>query len=163
MVLPYLTAGIPEIGNALSPMHLPVIVCGGICGPLYGGIVGLIAPIFRSLVFGMPSPLVPRAISMAAELLGYGVIMGVFIRILPKRVPFIYASLGAAMLGGRIMGGICKWMLLLAGFLPEYSFGLFWSGYFVESIPAIILQLLLVPPIIYGIRRAKLDFSTQNV
>ncbi len=157
MVLPFVTAGIPEIGNALSPMHLPVLICGGICGPIFGGLVGFTAPLFRSIVFGMPSPFVPRAVAMAAELLGYGVIMGLFSKLLPKKMPFVYASLGLAMLGGRVLGGICKWILLLLGFLPEYSFGLFFSGYFVESVPAFLVQLLLVPPLIYGIRRAKLD------
>ena len=32
MVLPFLTAQIPEIGSMLSPMHIPVLLCGFLCG-----------------------------------------------------------------------------------------------------------------------------------
>ena len=28
MVLPFLTGQIPEIGSMLSPMHIPVLLCG---------------------------------------------------------------------------------------------------------------------------------------
>ena len=54
LVLPFLTGQIPEIGSALSPMHIPVLLCGFICGPWYGAAVGFIAPILRNLIFGMP-------------------------------------------------------------------------------------------------------------
>ena len=55
MALPFLTGQIPQIGSALSPMHIPVLLCGFICGWPYGLIVGLIAPILRFLLFGMPT------------------------------------------------------------------------------------------------------------
>ena len=32
LVLPFLTGQIPEIGSALSPMHIPVLICGFVCG-----------------------------------------------------------------------------------------------------------------------------------
>ena len=32
MVLPLLTGQIPEIGKRLSPMHIPVFLCGFLCG-----------------------------------------------------------------------------------------------------------------------------------
>ena len=53
-VLPFLTGQIPQIGNMLLPMHLPVFLCGLICGWQYGLAVGFILPLIRSLVFGMP-------------------------------------------------------------------------------------------------------------
>ncbi len=31
LVLPFLTGQIPEIGNMLLPMHIPVFLCGLIC------------------------------------------------------------------------------------------------------------------------------------
>lgn len=34
-VLPYLTGQIPEIGQMLCPMHLPVLLCGFFCGPVW--------------------------------------------------------------------------------------------------------------------------------
>ena len=31
LVLPFLTGQIPQIGSMLSPMHLPVMLCGACC------------------------------------------------------------------------------------------------------------------------------------
>ena len=64
LLLPFLTGQIPEIGNLLLPMHLPVLLCGFICGPIYGCAVGFTLPIIRSLIFGMPM-LYPSAVTMA--------------------------------------------------------------------------------------------------
>ena len=32
LVLPFLTGQIPSIGSKLSPMHIPVLLCGFLCG-----------------------------------------------------------------------------------------------------------------------------------
>ena len=90
MVLPFVAAGIPEIGNMLSPMHLPVLLCGAVAGPYFGGAVGLIAPILRSIIFGAPAPLVPRAVAMAVELFGYGVVMGLSVFLIKKKFYLIF-------------------------------------------------------------------------
>ena len=66
LILPLLTGLIQQIGNMLLPMHIPVLLCGLICGWQYGGAVGLIMPFLRNLLFGMPP--MPNAISMAFEL-----------------------------------------------------------------------------------------------
>ena len=58
-VLPLFTMQIKEIGDSLLPMHLPVMLCGLICGAKYGFSVGLILPFLRSVTFGMP-PLYPK-------------------------------------------------------------------------------------------------------
>ena len=42
LVLPFLTGQIPEIGNMISPMHFPVLLCGFICGAPYGAVCGLL-------------------------------------------------------------------------------------------------------------------------
>ena len=82
-VLPFLTGQIPEIGSMLCPMHIPVLLCGFICGWKYGLIVGIIAPIFRSLTLGMP-PLFPTALAMAFELGTYGLLSGLFYNVFNK-------------------------------------------------------------------------------
>ena len=56
LVLPFLTGQIPQIGNALCPMHIPVLLCGFFCGPLYALSVGFISPLLRFFLFGMPAP-----------------------------------------------------------------------------------------------------------
>lgn len=55
IILPFLTMQIPEIGNMLLPMHLPVFISGFLLGPGYGMLVGFILPLIRSLLFGVPA------------------------------------------------------------------------------------------------------------
>ena len=47
LVLPFFTGQIPQIGNMLLPMHIPVLLCGLICGWQYGLAVGFILPPLR--------------------------------------------------------------------------------------------------------------------
>ena len=82
LVLPFLTGQIPQIGSALSPMHIPVLLCGFVCGAPWGMAVGLIAPIMRSLLFQMP-PMWPTAFAMAFELAAYGFATGLLYKLLP--------------------------------------------------------------------------------
>ena len=70
LVLPLLTGQIPRIGNMLCPMHLPVMLCGYLCGPVWGTCVGLIAPLLRFVLFGAPE-IMPRGLAMSAELAAY--------------------------------------------------------------------------------------------
>ena len=60
LVLPFLTGSITNIGRMLLPMHLPVLLCGFVCGWQWGLLVGFVTPLLRSVLFGMP-PMVPTA------------------------------------------------------------------------------------------------------
>lgn len=152
MVLPFLTGQIPQIGSALSPMHIPVLMCGLLCGWPYGLAVGFIAPLLRFLLFGMP-PLMPTGLAMMFELAAYGAISGLLLRLLPRKLPFLYVSLIGAMLGGRVIWGIARFILGLA-VGPAFTLSAFLSGAFISAIPGIICHILLVPPVVVGVRRA---------
>lgn len=153
-VLPFLTGQIPEIGSMLCPMHIPVLLCGFICGPVWGSTVGLVAPIFRSLTLGMP-PLFPTAICMAFELAAYGAVSGLLHRTLPKKKPYIYCSLLAAMLVGRIVWGIAMFICLgVSG--GAFTFGAFIAGAVTNAIPGIIVQIILIPIIVMLLERFKI-------
>ena len=82
LLLPFLTGQIPQIGNMLLPMHIPVLLCGYFCGWRYGLAVGAAAPLLRSALFGLP-PMFPIAVAMAFELAVYGLMTG----LLYKRFP----------------------------------------------------------------------------
>ena len=43
LMLPFLTGQIPQIGSMLSPMHIPVLLCGFVCGWPWGLAVGVVA------------------------------------------------------------------------------------------------------------------------
>lgn len=92
LVLPFLTGQIPEIGNMISPMHFPVMLCGFICGGPYGALVGLILPPLRFLLFQMP-PLFPTGIAMAFEMGTYGLVCGLLYGRLQQNLKGIYLSL----------------------------------------------------------------------
>ena len=152
MLLPFLTGQIPQIGKALSPMHIPVLMCGLICGWPYGLAVGLIAPLLRFLLFGMPQ-IMPTALAMCFELAGYGAVSGLLARLLPKKVPYLYLSLIGAMLAGRVVWGIARFVLgMLVG--PRFTLAAFMAGAFLDAVPGIICHILLVPPVVLGVRRA---------
>lgn len=145
-VLPFLTGQIPEIGAMLCPLHIPVLLCGFICGAPWGLAVGFIAPLLRSLTLGMP-PMFPTAVCMAAELAAYGAVAGLMHHRLPRKKPFIYLSLLTAMLVGRLVWGAA--MLLCLGIQGgAFTWSLFLSGAITNAIPAIILQIVLIPVLV---------------
>lgn len=151
LILPFLTGQLQTIGKALSPMHIPVLLCGFFCGPWYGLIVGLIAPILRFFLFGMP-PLMPTGIAMCFELATYGFVAGWLYRLLPKKNLYIYMSLIAAMLLGRLVWGIVRVILLgVAG--AEFGWEAFLAGAFINAIPGIILHIVLIPILVIALKR----------
>ncbi len=154
MVLPFLTGQIPQVGQALSPMHIPVLLCGFLCGWPYGLAVGFIAPLMRSVLFGMPA-MFPNAAAMAFELAAYGAVSGLLYRLLPKRNGFIYVSLIAAMICGRIVWGIAR--LVFAGLQgSSFTFGAFIAGAVTNAVPGIVLHIVLIPVIVIALKKADL-------
>ena len=153
MILPFIAMNLQTLGNALSPMHIPVLLCGFLCGPWYGLAVGLIAPLMRSMLFGMP-PLFPTAVAMSFELAAYGVLTGILYRRLPKTTPMLYVALISAMLGGRIVWGAV--MTVLSGVSgSSFTWKMFIAGAFTNAIPGIILHIVIIPPIILALKKAK--------
>lgn len=154
LVLPFLTGQIPEIGSMLCPMHIPALLCGFVCGWPYGMAVGAIAPLLRSVLFGMPS-LYPTAMAMTFELAAYGAAAGLLYRCFPKKIWGLYASLIGAMMVGRAVWGIAEYCLLrLIG--EGFTMAAFISGALVSAIPGIILHLILIPAIVLALEKANL-------
>lgn len=154
LVLPLLTGQIPQIGSMLSPMHIPVLLCGFICGPVWGLAVGAISPILRSLTFGMP-PLFPTATAMAFELAAYGCAAGVLYKLFPKRAWGVYAALVCAMLIGRVVWGAAMLSIMTATG-KGWGIDAFLAGAFINAWPGIILHVAIIPPIVLALRKAKI-------
>ena len=153
-VMPFLTGQIPEIGSMLCPMHIPVLLCGFICGWPWGLAVGLIAPIFRSLTLGMP-PLFPTAVCMAFELAAYGAVAGLMHKILPKKKFYIYCSLITSMVLGRLIWGAMMYVCMgIRG--GSFTLSAFLSGAIINAVPGIILQIILVPLLVMVLDNPKI-------
>ena len=147
IVLPSITGSIKEIGDSLLPLHLVVMLCGVICGWQYALPVGLVLPFLRSAFFRMP-PFYPNAVWMALELATYGFLIGSLFTMRKKysRV-WLLVCLVCAMLAGRVVWGIAKAILLgIAG--KPFGMQAFVIGGFVDAVPGIILQFILVPLIV---------------
>lgn len=154
MVLPSLTGHIPQIGSALSPMHIPVLLAGFLCGPWWALAVGALAPLLNHAVSGMP-PLFPTGVAMCFELAAYGLFSGLLYARLPKKTANIYVSLIAAMLLGRAVWGVVR--VVLSGVSGSaFTWAAFLSGAFLGAIPAIVLHILLIPVVVMALRRAGL-------
>lgn len=151
VVLPLAFHFIPNGGILFSPMHLPVLLCGIVCGPQYGLLCGLLGPVLSSMLTGMPAVAVIP--TMVTELAVYGCVSGRMMRVVHTgfQLADIYVSLLSAMLSGRILAGILQAFFLAPG---TYSIKLWAVSYFVSCLPAIILQLLLIPLLYAALHRA---------
>ena len=160
MVLPFITGQIPEIGSMLCPMHIPALLCGFMCGWPWGLAVGFIAPLLRSVIFGMPA-LFPSAVAMAFELAVYGGMAGLLYRLLPRNNRNTYLILILSMIAGRIVWGVVR--VILAGLSgSSFTWALFLAGAFTNAIPGIILQLVLIPVLVIALNRAGLSLNRQG-
>lgn len=152
LVLPMAFHAIPNAGSVILPMHIPVLLCGLICGWPYGLVCGVIGPLISGVLTGMP----PAAMlpSMMVECGTYGLVTGLMMRYVRtgKPVADLYISMVTAMLLGRVVSGLAKALIFTPGTAPFA-----WvTTSLVTGIPGIILQLVLMPTVIFALTRARL-------
>lgn len=166
LILPFLTGQLQSFGKLLSPLHIPVLICGLTCGWAWGGALGLILPVLRMALFGMPAA--PMAYPMAFEMCAYGVVTGLLYPYLRRELCGRYgakplvamlATLGIAMVAGRIVGGAAKALLLMAGAIPgaPLTFTAFVTAYFVDTAVAAVVHLIVVPAVVLPLEKARLS------
>lgn len=162
LVLPFFTAQIPQIGQMLLPMHIPVLLCGFVCGWQCGAAVGFVLPLLRSAIFGMPV-FFPAATGMAFELMTYGLVAGLMYSLSKwKCMLALYRSLVIAMLAGRAVWGIVQ-TVQLGVFGDGFSVQMFLAGAFINAIPGILAQLILIPLVMLALGRTGLvPFRTKG-
>lgn len=153
-VMPFLTGQVPEIGSMLCPMHIPVLLCGFICGWHWGLAVGFIAPLFRSLTLTMP-PFFPNAVCMAFELATYGLISGLMHKYLPRKKPYIYVSLLISMIAGRVVWGVAM-LIALSVNGGAFTASAFLAGAITNAVPGIIVQIIIIPLIVMILDNPKI-------
>lgn len=143
------------LGSILSPMHIPVLLCGLICGGGYGALCGIVGPVLSHLLSGMPGAMMlPR---MIPELCVYGLVGGLALKYIHTKhfTADIYISLILAMIAGRIVGGIAT-AIFYTVTTGVYSIALWATSYFVESVPGIVAHLVIVPVLVLTLHKARL-------
>lgn len=155
LVLPLLTGQLPQMGSMFLPMHLPVLICGLLCGWEYGAAVGLVLPLLRSVLFGMP-PIFPTAVAMTFELAAYGAFAGLLYRKLANTTVNLYVSLLLAMLLGRLVWGVASFLLYSLFLTDTFTFPMFLAGAFLNAWPGIVIQIVCIPLLMLALQRMKL-------
>ena len=150
VILPQAFHMIPNAGNIFLPMHIPVLICGFICGPFYGLTVGIITPYLSHIIFSMPPAMMLG--QMIVELGVYGLCTGLLNQIITINNELLkyYLVLIISMVVGRITYGICNALLFKAG---NYSLSIWLSAAFIKGLPGIIIQLVLIPTIVKTIKK----------
>ncbi|MBQ8746313.1 MAG: ECF transporter S component [Clostridia bacterium] len=153
VVLPIAFHSIPNAGSVLSPIHIPVLLCGLICGPFWGLACGIAGPLLSSVITSMPA--MAYLPPMLVECAVYGLAAGALMRFV--RTGYLYAdlyiSLLTSMLFGRVVAGAAKALIFAAG---EYSFSVWATAYFVTSLPGIVIHLILIPTLVAALQAARL-------
>lgn len=152
VVLPMVFHAFPGGGNVFLPMHIPVLLCGLMCSWPYGLACGLLGPALSSLITGMP----PAAIlpSMMVECAVYGCVSGAMMEIIRTKKVYLdlYISMVIAMLAGRVIAGLAKSLIFTPGVAPFA-----WvTTSLVEGIPGIVIQLVLLPTLVFALMKARL-------
>ncbi len=151
-------------GNVFLPMHIPVLLCGFFCGPVYGAVCGFVLPWLNSILTGMPAAY-PNAVIMSFELLSYGCFCGLLYRFTGYKCKFryIYPVLVLSLIAGRIVYCIVATLLFVmipgAGRLSVITA-------IVQGVPGILIQLVIVPQIVFGVSRSvtkKYDAASKAV
>ncbi len=165
LALPFLLGQVEVLGQAISPLHIPVLLCGLTCGWGWGLALGAVLPLLRSLLFGMP-PMV-AAIPMAFEMAVYGALTGLLYPLMLKllktsrHLPSMLISMLAAMILGRIAGGAAKACMM--GFQGNaYTFQTFIAAYFTGTAVGAIIHLIVVPSVALALEKAKLSPNSQR-
>ena len=153
VVLPMAFHLIPNVGSLLSPMHIPVLLCGLICGGPFGFFCGLAGPFLSSILTQMP----PMAYlpGMLVELSVYGLVAGLMRKIVHTKKLYVdlYICLITSMIAGRIAAGIANALIFQLG---EYSIAIWMSSYFITAWPGIVAHLVFIPTIVFALEKANL-------
>lgn len=153
VILPIAFHSIANAGSIFLPMYLPVLLCGMICGWPYGLVCGLLGPVLSTLFTGMP----PMAIlpGMMCDLAVEGFVIGLLTSIIHtgKKIPDLYLPLICAMLSGRVFSGVLNALIFRVG---KYSLTIWLTSGFVTALPGLIIQLALIPILVYTLEKARL-------
>lgn len=152
VVLPMAFHAVQNAGAVFLPMHIPVLLCGLICGWPYGLVCGVLGPLLSFALTSMPpAPILP---AMMVELAVYGCVTGIMMQVVHTKKPIadLYISMITAMALGRTLAGLAKSLIFAPGTAPFA-----WvTTSLVTGLPGICIQLVLIPLLIFVLTKAHL-------
>lgn len=147
LILPMIFHSLSISGLIFLPIHIPVLLCGLICGKKEGFLIGLALPFLSSVLTGMP-PIFPVAITMTFELAAYGFFIGLF-----SEKFSVITSLISGMIIGRLVSGLSGMIVL--GFAGKtYSLTAFVTASFITAFPGILIQIITIPLLVKLLEKA---------
>lgn len=152
-VIPLMFHGIQNAGQIFCPMHIPVFICGLICGWPYGLLCGIAGPALSSALSGMPP--IAMLPSMMVELAVYGVAAGLMMKLVHTKNTYadLYISLIVAIICGRVLAGVAKALIFAKG---SYTIATWVAGSVVTSWPGTVIQLVFIPSIVFALMKSHL-------
>lgn len=133
------------LGTTFLPMHFPVLIAGLIAGPWGGAVAGAVSPVLSYAISGMPAAgILPF---MAIELSVYGLVCGLFQKV---KTPSV-VGLIAAMLAGRLVKTAAVAVAVYAMNVTSVTVLSVWTSV-LTGLPGILLQLAVIPLLIYRLR-----------
>lgn len=151
VVLPLAFHSIPNGGSIILPMHIPVLLCGLVCGWPFGLVCGLLGPLLSSFTGMPPMSVLP---GMMVECGTYGMVAGLLMQYIRtgNSTADLYISMIPAMILGRVVSGLAKSLIFAPG-TPAFAWV---TTSLVTGIPGIIIQLVVMPLLLAALSRARL-------
>ncbi len=157
LIIPQAFHSVKNAGSVFLPMHIPVLLAGFFVDPVLALCVGILTPILSFLFTGMPP--FPILYVMIIELGTYGLVTAIAY----NKFKFnLYVSLLSGMICGRIMSIMGNLIILHLLLSKSFSFVKVASGLFVTGIPGIVIQLILIPVIVFGVNKATKGAVNNN-
>lgn len=142
----HLTGG-ASAGAAWLPMYAPVLLAGCLLGWQWGLGVGILSPVvsfgFTSLALGTAMPDLTRLPYMILELAAFGVVSGLFAKLIRKNPFFAFPAVIAAQLSGRAI-------YLIYNLIAGRSFAALWAS-IQTGLAGLYIQAAVVPLIVIAL------------
>lgn len=135
-----------SLGEIFLPMHLPIILLGLIAGPMVGFVGGVSAPVISFLIVGMPVGFILPFIVI--EMAAYGFVSG----IIRSTRMISFSKVLVTQISGRLVRAVAVIAGVYVFSVDKLNVSIIWDSIIV-GIPGIILQLCLLPMVIYAIER----------
>ena len=137
-------AGGSSAGAVWLPMYAPVLLAGCLMGPVWGLGVGVLSPLvsfgFTTLFSGDAMPAAARLPYMALELAVFGLVSGLFSKLIQKNALYAFPAVICAQVAGRL----CYFTAAVAF---GQSAGAVWSV-IVSGMTGLFVQAAVVPAIV---------------